>query len=86
MPTQDKLTAREICWNEFTDAFHELCGGEVDGEWLIGLAATLYPLNADREPRAAANVAFVTLGYELPGTELEDSAIPPPAQRPSAQR
>lgn len=86
MPTQDKLTAREVWWNEFRSEFHELCAGQVDGEWLIGLAATLYPLNADREPRAAANVAFVTLGYELPGVELEDSAIPPRARRPSDQR
>jgi len=82
MATQDKLTARETWWNDFAREFRELCRGEVDGEWLVGLAATLYPLSKDREPRSAAKVAFVTLGYELPGAELEGSAIPAPRPSP----
>ncbi|MDP9991946.1 hypothetical protein J2W28_000974 [Variovorax boronicumulans] len=82
MPTQDKLTARETWWNDFRSEFHELCSGQVDAEWLAGLAAALYPLSKDREAREAARVAFVTLGYELPGTELEGSAIPAPRLAP----
>ncbi|WP_185738285.1 hypothetical protein [Variovorax beijingensis] len=74
------LTDQEAWWHEFTHKFHELCGGEVDHEWLSGLAATLYPRNMDREPREAAEVAFMTLGYELPGYELEEP-FPPPAPR-----
>ncbi len=46
------LSDQEAWWNEFADEFHELCG----------LAGTLYPLNAEREPREAAEVAFMTLG------------------------
>ena len=76
------LSPREAWWHEFADEFHELCGGEVDREWLVGLAATLYPLNADRAPREAAEVAFMTLGYELPGHELEEPFTPPPPRRP----
>jgi hypothetical protein len=73
----EALTVQEAWWREFSNTFHELCGGEIDAEWLDGLAATLYPLNVDRPPREAAEVAFVTLGYELPGTELEDPFTPP---------
>ena len=77
------LTDQEAWWHEFTHEFHELCGGEVDHEWLFGLAATLYPLNIDREPREAAEVAFMTLGYELPGSEFEEPFTPPaPRRRP----
>ncbi len=50
----------------------------IDTEWLAGFAATCYPLNAERE---AARVAFVTLDFKLPGTELEESWIP--ALRPA---
>lgn len=75
------LTDQEAWWREFGNEFHELCGGEVDEEWLDGLAATLYPLNMDRAPREAAEVAFITLGYEFPGTELEEPFMPPPPRR-----
>jgi hypothetical protein len=77
------LTTEEAWWREFSNEFHELCAGEVDGEWLTGLAATLYPLNMDRAPREAAEVAFMTLGYELPGSKLEEPFTPPaPRRRP----
>ena len=77
------LSDQEAWWHEFVAEFHELCGGEVDHEWLVGLAGTLYPLNADRAPREAAEVAFMTLGYEPPGYELEETLIPPPHRRRS---
>ncbi|WPH22338.1 hypothetical protein [Variovorax paradoxus] len=77
------LSDQEAWWHEFTDEFHELCGGKVDGEWLTGLVAMLYPLNIDREPREAAEVAFMTLGYELPDYESEEPFTPPaPRRRP----
>lgn len=77
------LTDQEAWLHEFTIEFRELCGGEVDYEWLDGLAATLYPLNIDREPRESAEVAFMTLGYELPGSEFEEPFTPPaPRRRP----
>ncbi|QNK66833.1 hypothetical protein [Variovorax sp. PAMC26660] len=75
------LTDQEAWWNEFSDEFRELCSGEVDSEWLAGLAGTLYPLNMDRAPREAAEVAFKTLGDELPGFELEEPFTPPPPRR-----
>ncbi|MCY1223171.1 hypothetical protein D9M72_352830 [compost metagenome] len=77
------LSDQEAWWHEFSDEFRELCSAEVDHEWLAGLAGTLYPLNIDRAPRDAAEVAFMTLGYELPGYELEEPYTPPtPRRRP----
>jgi len=35
------LTTEEAWWREFSNEPHELCAGEVEGEWLTGLAATL---------------------------------------------
>ena len=29
------LSDQEAWWHEFVDEFHELCGGEVDHEWLV---------------------------------------------------
>jgi hypothetical protein len=78
----EALTDKEAWWREFANEFHELCEGMIDNDWLAGLAATLYPLNADREPREAARVAFVTLDYELPGMELEEPWMPPPRPAP----
>lgn len=75
------LTDQEAWWHEFIAEFHELCGGDVDHEWLVGLAGTLYPLNVDRAPREAAEVAVMTLGYELPGFELEEPFTPPAPRR-----
>lgn len=75
------LSEQEAWWHEFIDEFTELCGGEVDREWLVGLAGTLYPFNADHAPREIADVAFVTLGYEPPGYELVETLIPPPRRR-----
>ena len=72
------LTDLEAWWHEFTDEFHELCDGKVDCDWLSGLVAMLHPLNIDREPREAAEVAFMTLSYELPGYESEEAFTPPP--------
>jgi hypothetical protein len=60
-----------------------LCGGEVESEWLTRLTATLYPRDVGCEPREAAKEAFMTLGYELPGFELEESFTPPSHQRRS---
>lgn len=77
------LTPQEAWWHEFKDEFRMLCADEVDHEWLTGLAGTLYPLNTDRAPREAAEVAFVTLFYELPGYELEEPYLPPPPRRSS---
>ncbi|MGJ7530862.1 hypothetical protein [Variovorax sp. GB1P17] len=76
------LTDQEAWWHEFTAEFYELCGGDVDHEWLVGLAETLYSLNVDRAPREAAEVAVMTLGYELPGYELEEPFTPPSPRRP----
>lgn len=75
------LSDQEAWWYEFKDEFHRLCRGEVDGDWLAGLAGTLYPLNRDRAPRESAEVAVMTLGYELPGYELEEPFTPPPPRR-----
>jgi hypothetical protein len=60
------LPAAEAWWHEFRSAFYDRCNGAVDREWLDSLAAALYPLNVDRDPRQAAEVAFVTLAFELP--------------------
>lgn len=57
---------------EFEEEFHGLCGGQIDALWLSGLACALYPLNKERPPCEAAEVAFTTLGYEMPRHELED--------------
>ncbi|KQU91659.1 hypothetical protein ASC78_01660 [Variovorax sp. Root318D1] len=60
------LPPAEAWWHEFRSAFYDRCNGAVDREWLDSLAAALYPLNVDRDPRQAAEVAFVTLAFELP--------------------
>jgi len=57
----------EAWQHEFRSEFYDRCKGAVDREWLYALSAALYPLNLDREPRRAAEVAFVTLGFEFPG-------------------
>ncbi|HWT21677.1 MAG TPA: hypothetical protein VN280_22475 [Variovorax sp.] len=76
----------EAAWRrEFKEKFYDLCGGEVETHWLAGLVAMLYPLNADRDPQEAAEVAFMTLGYEWP-PDLADAeepvTLPPPQRRP----
>ena len=76
------LTDEEAWRREFTNEFYERCEGMIDNEWLAGLAHALYPLNEDRPPREAAAVAFVTLDYELPGTELQESWMPAPKPAP----
>ena len=63
------LTAQEAWWHEFRSEFYGRCDGAVDREWLDLLTAMLYPLNADRDPRKAAEVAFVTLRFELPSND-----------------
>lgn len=66
------LSDQDIWLIEFEEEFYELCDGQIHAPWLSGLACTLYPLNRDRSPSVAAQVAFTTLGYELPRHELED--------------
>ena len=57
----------EAAWrHEFVSELHARLDGAVDREWLDKLIAALYPLNADQDPRQAAEVAFVTLGFEYP--------------------
>jgi hypothetical protein len=63
------LPPAEAWWHEFRSEFYDRCNGAVDREWLDVLTSTLYPLNADRDPRKAAEVAFVTLRFELPGDD-----------------
>lgn len=66
-------TRDEEMWRtEFKDEFSKLCGDQVDREWLTGLAGMLYLLDEDRDPVEAAEVAFMTLGYELPGRGPEE--------------
>ena len=73
----------EEAWRlEFTGEFYKRCQGMVDIEWLAGLAHALYPLNRDRAPQEAAAVAYFTLDYQLPGTELEESWVPLPRPAP----
>ena len=63
------LNDQEAWWHEFRSDFYDRCDGAVDREWLDLLTATLYPLNADRDPRKAAEVAFVTLRFEFPSDD-----------------
>lgn len=63
------LSDQEAWWHEFRSEFYDRCDGAVDREWLDMLTFALYPLNADRDPRKAAEVAFVTLRFELPGND-----------------
>ena len=64
-----ELPPTEAWWHEFRSEFYDRSDGAVDREWLDMLTVALYPLNADRDPRRAAEVAFVTLRFELPGDE-----------------
>ena len=81
-----ELSAQEAWMHEFAGEFYELCSGEVDLVWLLGLASTLYLLNLDRAPREAAVVAFTPPGYDLPEDELEEPFTPPaPRRRPGPQ-
>lgn len=63
------LSDQEAWWHEFRSEFYDRCDGAVDREWLDMLTFALYPLNTDRDPRRAAEVAFVTLRFEFPGDE-----------------
>ena len=63
------LSDQEAWWHEFRSEFYDRCNGAVDREWLDMLTFALYPLNADRDPRRAAEVALVTLRFEFPGDE-----------------
>lgn len=63
------LSDQEAWWHEFRSEFYDRCDGAVDREWLDMLTFALYPLNADRDPRRAAEVAFMTLRFEFPGDE-----------------
>lgn len=63
------LSPQEAWWHEFRATFYDKCDGAVDREWLDMLTFTLYPLNADRDPRKAAEVAYVTLKFEFPADE-----------------
>ncbi|KQU82537.1 hypothetical protein ASC78_18390 [Variovorax sp. Root318D1] len=60
------LSPAEAWRHEFVSALHARLDGAVDREWLDKLIAALYQLNADQDPRQAAEVAFVTLGFDLP--------------------
>ncbi|WP_418145514.1 hypothetical protein ABL850_15460 [Variovorax paradoxus] len=63
------LSNQEAWWHEFRSEFYDRCDGAVDREWLDMLTFALYPLNADRDPRRAAEVALVTLRFEFPADE-----------------
>ena len=55
-----------VAWrHKFKSEFAERCDGAVDRQWLDALAAMLYPLNSDRDPRRSAEVAFATLEFEF---------------------
>ena len=49
--------------------FYDHCSGAVDREWLDAFTATLYAVNANQDPRKAAEVAFLTLHFELPSDD-----------------
>jgi len=63
------LTPPEAWWHEFRSEFYDRRKGAVDREWLDAFTAALYAVNADRAPRKAAEVAFVTLHFQLPSDE-----------------
>jgi hypothetical protein len=65
------LLPAEAWRHEFISELYDRCKGAADREWLEQLFAALYPLNADRDPRLAAEVAFVTLGFDFPSGYAE---------------
>jgi len=68
--------SRVDAWrHEFISELYDRCDGAVDAEWLQQLFAALYPLNDDRDPRLAAQVAFITLGFQFP-REYKEQWVP----------
>ncbi|MBJ2154591.1 hypothetical protein [Variovorax sp. IB41] len=62
----EALTDIEVWWREFGNAFHELCAGEVDEEWLVSITHAIYPLALDHEPRGTAKLVYTALMFEMP--------------------
>ncbi|WP_418131535.1 hypothetical protein [Variovorax sp. 278MFTsu5.1] len=50
----------------FCREFHELARGEVDTEWLAALCHTIAPLAREQDPRAAAELIYTALMFEMP--------------------
>jgi len=63
------LPPAEAWWHEFRSAFYDRSQGAVDREWLDAFTAALYAVNADQDPRKAAEVAFLTLHFEFSSDE-----------------
>ena len=59
-------SAREAWSHDFCHEFHELARGEVDTEWLAALCHTIAPLAREQNPRAAAELIYTALMFEMP--------------------
>lgn len=60
------MSSADAWRHEFINELYHRCNGAVNREWLEQLFAALYPLNGDRDPRQAAEVAFIALGFNFP--------------------
>ena len=55
--------------NEFARAYHELCKGCADHDFIYELAALLLPVGMTIDPRKVAELASIAVAFEMPDGE-----------------